>query len=80
LRSHLQFGRHPRLEKRLSHLQKAQTDKTTGEEFPGGVRLIDNVEDNPLQIFFPQIPSEAIRLELKSNGGVGATAQLISLD
>ena len=33
-----------------------------------GDRLIDNVEDNRLQIFFPEIPSEATRRELKSNG------------
>jgi hypothetical protein len=57
-----------RLEKRLAVLKKAQSDETTEEEFPGGIRLIDNVEDNRLQIFFPEIPSEAIRRELKSNG------------
>lgn len=57
-----------RLEKRLAVLQKAQTDDTTEEEFPGGVRLVDNVEDNRLQIFFPEIPSDVIRRELKSNG------------
>jgi hypothetical protein len=54
-----------RLEKRLADLQKSQIAE---EEFPGGVRLVDNVEDNRLQIFFPEIPSEAIRRELKSNG------------
>ena len=57
-----------RLEKRLAILQKAQSDETTEEKFPGGIRLIDNVEDNRLQIFFPEIPSEATRRELKSNG------------
>jgi hypothetical protein len=57
-----------RLEKRLANLQKAQTDQTTEEEFPGRIRLVDNVEDNRLQIFFREIPSEAIRRELKSNG------------
>ena len=52
----------------MADLQKAQSAETTEEEFPGGVRLVDNVEDNRLQIFFPEIPSEAIRGELKSNG------------
>jgi hypothetical protein len=44
------------------------TEETTREEFLGRIRLVDNVEDNPLQIFFPEIPSEAIRREPKSNG------------
>jgi hypothetical protein len=57
-----------RLERRLADLQKASTEETTREEFLGRIRLVDNVEDNPLQIFFPEIPSEAIRREPKSNG------------
>jgi len=57
-----------RLEKRLAAIQNAQDDETTEEQFPGGVRLVDNVEANRLQIFFPKIPSEEIRRELKCNG------------
>ena len=57
-----------RLEKRFADLQQAQSDATTEEEFRGKIRLVDNVEDNRLQIFFPEIPSEAIRRELKNNG------------
>jgi hypothetical protein len=57
-----------RLEKRLAAIQNAQDDETTEEQFPGGVRLVDNVEANRLQIFFPEIPSEEIRRELKCNG------------
>jgi len=57
-----------RLEKRWADLQQAQSGATTEEEFPGKIRLVDNVEDNRLQIFFPEIPSEAIRRELKNNG------------
>jgi hypothetical protein len=57
-----------RLEKRLADLQQAQSDVTTEEEFPGRIRLVDNVEDNRLQMFFAEVPSEAIRRELKSNG------------
>src|SRR5271170_3696358 len=57
-----------RLEKRVAAIQNAQHDETTEEQFPGGVRLVDNVEANRLQIFFPEIPSEEIRRELKRNG------------
>ena len=57
-----------RLEKRLAAIQNAQDDETTEEQFPGGVRLVDNVEINRLQIFFPEIPPEGIRRELKRNG------------
>src|SRR3984893_2390630 len=56
-----------RLEKRLAVLQKAQTD-TTEDRFTNDVRLVDNVEANRLQIFFPETPSEEIRRELKRNG------------
>jgi hypothetical protein len=57
-----------RLEKRLAAIQNAQDDETTEEQFPVGVRLVDNVEANRLQIFFPEIPPEGIRRELKRNG------------
>jgi hypothetical protein len=57
-----------RLEKRLAVIQNAQHDETTEERFPGGVRLVDNVEANRLQILFPEIPSEVIRRELQRNG------------
>jgi hypothetical protein len=58
-----------RLEKRLAAIQNAQQhDETTEEQFPDGVRLVDNVEANRLQIFFPEIPPEVIRRELKRNG------------
>jgi hypothetical protein len=58
-----------RLEKRLAAIQNAQQhDETTEEQFPDGVRLVDNVEANRLQIFFPEIPPKVIRRELKRNG------------
>jgi len=37
-------------------------------EFSDGIRLVDNVEENRLQIFFPGIPAESVRRELKQNG------------
>jgi hypothetical protein len=57
-----------RLEKRMAAILNAQHDETTEEQFPSGLRLVDNVEANRLQIFFPDIPSEEIRRELKRNG------------
>jgi hypothetical protein len=57
-----------RLEKRLAAILDAQHDETTEELFASGVRLVDNVEANRLQIFFSEIPSELIRQELKRNG------------
>jgi hypothetical protein len=56
-----------RLEKRLAAIQNTQNE-TTEERFTNGVRLVDNVEANRLQIFFPETPSEEIRRELKRNG------------
>ena len=57
-----------RLEKRLAAIQNTQNDETTEERFTNGVCLVDNVEANRLQIFFPEIPSEEIRRGLKRNG------------
>ena len=57
-----------RLEKRLAAIQNTQNDETTEERFTNGVCLVDNVEANRLQIFFPEIPSEESRRELKRNG------------
>ena len=54
-----------RLEKRLAAIQNAQHDETTEEQFPGGGRLVDNVEVNRLQIFFPEIPQITNRQTLR---------------
>jgi hypothetical protein len=56
-----------RLKLRLAEVQKKQNDETT-EETIGDVRILDNVDDNRLQIFFPGKPSEAVRDELKHSG------------
>ena len=56
-----------RLAQRLAKIQNVQHDETTEEQFASGVRLVDNVEANRLQIFFPDIPSEEIRREFKCN-------------
>ena len=47
-----------RLEKRLAHLQKAQSDVTTEEEFPGRSAWSITLRTRDL---FPGVPSEAIR-------------------
>ena len=57
-----------RLEKRPAQLQKPENDQTSETLFPEGVRLVDNVEENRLQIFFPGIPAESVRRDLKQNG------------
>jgi len=56
-----------RLKQRFEELQKSRTDKST-ESVIGSVTITDNVEDNRLQIFFPDKPSEEIRRRLKRNG------------
>ena len=52
---------------RLEKLQRESTHKTT-EITINGIRLVDNVEDNRLQMFFDGKPSDEIRTKLKSNG------------
>ena len=34
----------------------------------GKVTIVDNVEENRLQIFFPEKPQMEVRIELKSHG------------
>ena len=54
--------------KRLEQLQKQETQETTEKELTNGIRIVDNVEDNRLQIFFPGKPTDEIRENLKSYG------------
>jgi hypothetical protein len=56
-----------RLKKRLVGLEK-KASKETAEKETNGVKIVDNVEYNRLQIFFPGKPDEGIRNYLKSNG------------
>jgi hypothetical protein len=75
-----------RLEKRLAAIQNAQDNETTEEQFPGGVRLVDNVEANRLQIFSLRSPQKRSAENSNATGfagprlpelgnGTGATAQ-----
>ena len=46
-----------------------QLESQETKEFEiNGVRVVDNVEDNRLQLFFDGKPAEAIRSDLKSKG------------
>lgn len=53
--------------KRMARLEAQRNDET--QEFViGAIRIVDNVEDNRIQVFFPGKPAEEIRSKLKHNG------------
>jgi len=56
-----------RLKLRLADLEKRSEQETTEKE-ENGITIIDNVEENRLQLFFPGKPCEEIRTDLKSSG------------
>jgi Domain of unknown function (DUF3560). len=56
-----------RIRKRIEHLTRLNQDTTTEEEI-NGVRIVDSVEDNRLQLYFDGKPSEEVRNALKRNG------------
>jgi len=56
-----------RLKKRAEELTKRQAQETKEMEY-GEIKVIENVEENRLQIFFPGKPSDDKRAELKSRG------------
>lgn len=53
---------------RLEQLQKQELQQTTEQNLGNGIRIVENVEDNRLQIFFPEKPAEDLRAKLKSHG------------
>ena len=55
------------MKKRLAVLE-SQANHKTKEIIINDVRIVDNVEDNRLQLFFPGIPSQEVRTYLKSHG------------
>lgn len=55
------------VKKRIAHLNAHANDKTT-EQVIGKVKLVDSVEENRVQMYFPGKPSEQTREELKRNG------------
>lgn len=56
-----------RLKKRVEELSSRATLTSTEKQI-GGVKIIGNVEENRVQIIFPDKPSEEIRSKLKSYG------------
>lgn len=55
------------MKKRREELAKKRADVTT-ERTVNGVRVVDNVEDNRLQLFFDGRPADAVVAALKSHG------------
>lgn len=56
-----------RIKQRIEQLKKRQAIGSS-EKMIGDVRVVQNVEDNRLQLFFPGKPSDEKRAQLKSNG------------
>jgi len=56
-----------RIKERIEHLEKQAARGSSAKEI-GTVKIIENVEENRCQIFFPDKPSEECRTELKSSG------------
>jgi hypothetical protein len=56
-----------RLKQRIEELEQAGQDETTEVEI-GEVRILDSVEENRVQVFFPDKPDEETRRRLKSSG------------
>ena len=55
------------VKKRIEKLRESKTAESKEIEI-NGVRVLDNVEDNRLQIFFDYKPEAEVRTELKRNG------------
>ena len=56
-----------RIQLRIKQLEKAETEETTKQTI-GEVTIVDSVEHNRLQIFFPDKPSDEVRSQLKRQG------------
>lgn len=57
-----------RIKQRIAQLESAATREHKEVDRPGGIRLVQNVEENRLQIIFPGKPDDATRAKLKSHG------------
>jgi hypothetical protein len=56
-----------RIKHRITDLQRRRSEETTAKEI-NGIRIVDNVDANRLQLFFPGKPSKDKRKELRSAG------------
>jgi hypothetical protein len=57
-----------RIKLRIEQLKKAATQEHKEVERQDGLKIIENVEANRIQIVFPDKPAEPVRAILKSNG------------
>ena len=57
-----------RLQERVNFLKQQKTQEHKETEKPGGLKVIENVEINRIQIIFPDKPSYEVRQILKQNG------------
>lgn len=57
-----------RLRQRLEGLERKRSQETREEEHGDGVRIVENIEDNRVQLFFPGKPAPDVRARLKSRG------------
>jgi len=57
-----------RVEQRIEQLRAAATRETVTIEHESGVRVVQNVADNRIQLFFDGKPADDIRAMLKQNG------------
>lgn len=56
-----------RIKARIAELGRKPTE-TKETEAPGGIRMVENAEENRVQLFFPGKPADAVRTLLKSRG------------
>jgi hypothetical protein len=61
-------GNMKRIKDRIAGLERVATAETKETELPGGVRMVENVEANRVQLFFPGKPSAEVRTLLKRSG------------
>ena len=61
-------GNMRRIEQRIEQLERVAVAETKEVEHESGVRVVENVEANRVQLFFPGKPSDEVRSELKSSG------------
>lgn len=63
-------GNIKRVRDRIEYLSKMRTTENVPDRhvWDGTVRIVDNVDENRLQIFFPNKPTETMRKTLKQNG------------
>jgi len=56
-----------RMKERLAYLESQRQDETTEIEV-NGIRIVENVDENRCQMYFPGKPVDAVRTKLKSYG------------